>query len=236
MDKEEPEIKVNAPAEKLYVIENPDKEGWHEQWHSERHLANIPHPFRAILYGKPNSGKGIIAQQLILHANPPFQRIIVWHVSPESSKEWNDIVLDPETDIVSDLPPLEFWDKDIKSLLVIDDIDLAHLDKTTKSRLDRTLGYVSTNCGLSVIITVQDLLQVKPNIRRLANVHILWKCSDVDTMATFARRLGVKRKWFTQIYKKIKGYHDFCVFDGSAKSPAPIRINLYSKVELPDDD
>ena len=59
MDKEEPEIKVNAPAEKLYVLENPDKEGWHEQWHSERHLANIPHPFRAILYGKPNSGKAL---------------------------------------------------------------------------------------------------------------------------------------------------------------------------------
>lgn len=231
----EPKVTLQKGGAKIVALQNPDKE-WHEEWYAGRHLANLPHPYRLCLIGRPNSGKGCVVQQLINHADPPFENIVVFHCCPSQTDEWNDIVLDPETDVVSVIPSLDSWDREKKNLLIIDDVDLAHLDKISKSTLDRTCGFTSTHNNLSVFILVQDLLQVKPNIRRMMTGYALWKVPDMDSMCVLARRTGIKRKWFSQIVKMLKSYHDHIFVDMSNNSPAPVRINLYNKVTIPEED
>jgi hypothetical protein len=228
-------IRIEKPKHEIVALDNPDK-NFHEKWTADRHLANIPHPYRCVMIGKPNSGKGVVLQQLILHADPPFENIKVWHCSPEQTHEFDDVVVNPEEDIVGDIPPLSSWDPDVKNLLIIDDVNLAGLSKEDKKIFDRTCGFTSTHCNLSICILVQDLLQVKPNIRRMMNVICLWKLPDTDAMAVLARRCGVKRKYFMQLMRKFKSYHDFLMIDGTNASPAPLRLNLYSRVILPEED
>lgn len=236
-DKEEPQIKIHPAKDKMICLQNPDKTA-HESWYEGRHLADIPSPARILMIGRPNSGKGTVAQQFILNANPPYEKIIVFHCARECTSEWDDVVLDKDTDIVDELPPLSYWGEDPnqKKLLIIDDVDLSNLPRDVKKTLDRTLGFTSTHCNLNVIITAQDLLQIRPNIRRLCNFYCLWKVADVDTLSVLARRVGIRRKYFMQIMKKFKNYHSFLCVDMTVGSPAPVRLNLYNIVELPEED
>lgn len=232
--KQEPQIMIKPASEKIIVLENPDKK-FHERWENGRHLANFPHPFRLWACGKPNSGKGLILKNIIAHADPPFERIVVLHCSKEGTTEWDDVVLD-EDDVIEKVPPLDYFDASIKNLLVVDDFNLAQLDKESKLLMDRLLGFVSTHGNLSVAVLHQDLLQSKVCQRRMCNIICLWKLPDVDSCCVLARKCGVKRKYFMQILKKFKSPHDFLTIDMTTKTPMPYRINLYHEVVIPDDD
>lgn len=246
------EIVIEDAKDKLIVLENPDKT-FHEHWYEGRHVLDIIHPFRLWVCGRPNSGKGLVCKNIIANANPPFDRIIVLHCAKKSTKEWDDVVIDKETDIIESVPDLDFFyddDDDIdtedidedgkvkksKSLFIIDDFNLSNLDKKSKLNVDRILGYISTHCGWSTMILHQDLLQTKVCQRRMCNVFILYKLDDIDSCAILARKIGLKRKHFMALINKFKSPHDFVMIDRTSNSPMPIRVNGYHKVILPKDD
>ena len=72
---------VKAPPlpAKLLYLPNNDK-SFHERWETGRDMLNIPHPFRAVLLGRPNVGKTNIIINLILRCN--FEEIFVIHRCP----------------------------------------------------------------------------------------------------------------------------------------------------------
>lgn len=232
---EHPSITIKPAVDQIIVLQNPDKH-FHEKWTPGRHVANLPHPFRIWMAGKPNSGKGLIAKNIINHANPSFERIVVLHCSKNGTTEWDDTVMDPEEDVIEGVPPLDYFDNTQKNLLIIDDFNLSNLDGASKLRIDRLLGFVSTHGNLSVIILHQDLLQSKVCQRRMCNIICLWKLPDIDSCAVLARKVGLKRKYFMEILKKFKSPHDFLMIDLSNGSPMPLRVNLYHEVVLPDED
>jgi hypothetical protein len=233
----EDDVIIEDAEEKLVVLENPDKE-WHESWHEGRHLANFPHPFRAWICGRPNSGKGLVAKNIIGHADPVWDRVVILHCAKNSTKEWDDVVLD-EDDVIETVPPLDFFYDDEetqKNLLVIDDFNLATLDKESKLRIDRILGYISTHASWSIMILHQDLLQSRVCQRRMCNIIVLYKLTDIDSCCVLARKAGVKRKHFMAILKKFKSPHDFLVIDNTTGSPMPLRVNMYHRVVIPDEE
>ena len=64
---------------RLIPLPNADK-GFHESVKKlEKNKANCPHPFHAALIGAPNSGKSTLAANFILHQDPPFARVIIYH-------------------------------------------------------------------------------------------------------------------------------------------------------------
>ena len=84
--------KVKLPN-KILPIKNKDK-GFHEKWKEGRNKLNIPHPFRILALGPPGSGKSTIAKNILLRANPPFEKVFIIHCDPDYTQEYDDIAED----------------------------------------------------------------------------------------------------------------------------------------------
>ena len=132
--------------ERVVSVSNPDKLGHHDD-------AKYPglynsHPARIIFFGRSGCGKSVAAKNLLARASPPFDRIVVYHYDTESL-EWLDC--DP-SDIISELPddPVSFWDRDDKSLLIMDEVPWETLSKADRMKAGRCLQYVTSHYSPTV--------------------------------------------------------------------------------------
>jgi hypothetical protein len=221
------EKKIHLPKQ-LLAIENMDK-GFHEKWSKGRDLLNFTHPFRGVFLGPPHTGKSTTIKNIILRADPPFERAICVHCDAEHTREWDDI----GADMVSAIPPpSDFGGNEEKTAVIIDDVSLKQMSKEQKSNLDRLFGYVSTHCNVSVFLTSQDSFNIMPCVRRCANLWVIWRIRDLDSAMCLARKAGIKRDQFNYIFDNfIHEMHDSLWLDHTHKSPAPLRINGYDILE-----
>jgi len=208
---------------KLIIIKNADKE-YHEKWKPGRDLLNIPHPFRALCMGKPNSGKTLVIKNMLIRASPPFERVVVVHCDPEHTSEYDDI----GAEMLGDIPPPEDWDGEHKTLCILDDLEYRRMPKDQARCLDRLVGYVSTHRNVSVIITGQDPFALPVIARRCANLLILWRSHDWSMMSQIARKTGMTASDFKEIFKNhMPERHDSLWVDLTRNTPAPLRKNGY---------
>lgn len=211
---------------RLIIIPNKDKE-FHEKWTKGRDELDIPHPFRAVCLGPPNCGKGLVVMNIIARVNEskkPFEEIYCIHCDPEFTKEWE------ETDAVmlDEIPPPEEWEGLVKTLVIIDDLELKGLSKTQKRNLDRLYGFVSTHKNVSVILCSQDAFNVPPIVRRCSNLWVMWRCPDLDAMAAVSRKSGMTSNNFNSIFDQLMCEdHDSLWIDMTSKSPYKLRKNGY---------
>lgn len=226
-------IKSLKIPNKLIVYENKDKKGWHEKWTKNRRPLNLPHPFRCLLIGRPNSGKSNVVCNLIINAQPEFKRIILVHCDLETT-EYDHLGDIEKLDAIP--TPDEFevqYDEEtgypVKTLMIIDDLEVKNLDRKGRRALDRAFGYLSTHCGISITMCVQDMYQIGSTApRRCSNVIILWPTRDMDCMGTIARKIGYRKKDFIHLFEsniRKDHWHDALWFDLTPHSPYPIRRN-----------
>jgi hypothetical protein len=98
-----PRGRRNLPR-RIIALPNQDKL-WHETWEAGRDPLNFPHPFRGILLGPPGSGKSNAVKNLLLRADPPFTRLMVVHVDPAYTQEYDDV----GAELLSEIPdPKDF--------------------------------------------------------------------------------------------------------------------------------
>lgn len=212
---------------KIIPIANADK-SFHESWKKGRDPLNLPHPFRMVCLGPPNSGKTTIVKNIILRAKPEFDEVVVIHCDSGYTQEYQDI---GEVKMMDHIPSPEEWEGEVKTLVVIDDMELKTLAKDQRRCLDRLFGYVSTHKNISVMLCSQDAFNVPPIVRRCSNVWCLWKCNDLVSMATVASRSGLKIEDFKEIFDKfIKEPKDSLWIDRTDKTPYPLRINGYTMI------
>ena len=211
---------------KIIALPNADK-GFHESVKKlDKNKANFPHPFRAALIGAPNSGKSTLAANLILHQDPPFKRVLVWHCDAEGTREW-----DHTTDeIVGECPSLESFDATQKTCLVIDDIALKSLGKDARKNLDRICGFASTHKNLSVILTSQQPNQLPASIRRMMNVYCLWRSTDAQSLKDIALKCGIDGKDLNSLLSLLEGPKDSLCIDLTG-SPYRYRRNIFEVIE-----
>jgi len=203
----------------MIVFHNADKE-FHEKI-DKKNLANLPHPFRLVIGSAPNSGKTNLIKNLIIHQKPNFDRIILWHIDPETS-EYDDI----DVEKTETIPEIKDIDKKKKNLLVIEDVDIKSIDKKSKSILDRFFGYASTHKNLSVILTAQRLYNVPVSLRSTCSHLILWKNSDAHFIRSLADLFGLKHEEVKMyILLNSNNCHDSFIFDRTG-GPV-IRKNLF---------
>ena len=210
---------------RLIPLPNADK-GFHEscdKLHTNK--GNFAHPFRACLIGAPNSGKSTLAANLIMHQDPPFQRVLVWHTDTET-REWEHTT----SEIVAECPKMEDFTGE-KTCVVIDDIALKGLGKDEKMRLDRLCGNWSTHRpgGISVIITSQQPNQLPANIRRMMNVFCLWRSTDAQSIKDIALKCGIQGGDLSALLRLLDGPKDSLCID--LTSPYRYRLNLFDVVE-----
>jgi hypothetical protein len=212
---------------KLTVIQNADK-GFHERWHEGRNLCNFPHPFRALLIGRPGCGKTCAAQNILIRQDPPFERLIIAHVDGEYSKEWDEC--DPTT-IVDDVPNFKDIDGKLKTLIVFADFDVDNLKREQKHLLSRLFGYCSTHKNCSIILCQQDPSAIPPLIRRLSNLFVLWRGLDMRILDQYGTKMGLEAGAVRHYFGKyIKTVHDSVWLDTTPGTPAPVRVNCYEVV------
>lgn len=221
--------KRNLP-DHLFPIPNADKE-FEEHWFPERNLLNLPHSFRAVITGRPNTGKTSIAKHLLLRQDPMFEKIYVVHIDPDS-KDYDDV---DGVEMLEEIPPVNsvYFDRSKKTLLILDDLEYKFMNKQQLRNLDRIFGYVSTHKNVSVMVLAQDAYNIPPCIRRMANVWILGRVNnDMLSFESLAKRCGLKTEDFVHIFNKyITGDHDTFWIDHTKKTPAEYRINGYTVLD-----
>ena len=115
---------------------------------------------------------------------------------------------------------------------MLDDLEFKQANKDQKRNLDRLFGFVSTHKDISVILCSQDAFNVPPIVRRCSNLWILWRCPDLDAMATVARKTGMKSNGFNNIFNKLMLKHrDSLWIDQTNESPYPMRKNGYTVIK-----
>jgi hypothetical protein len=213
---------------RLIPFENPDKE-FHEHWEEGRSIMNFPHPFRAVLIGPPNSGKGSATKNLMLQASPEFERFIVVYVDPGGTTEFDEIMEGADKDdakILGHIPTVREWgDGSRKTMVIVDDLDYNGLNSEQKVNLSRLFGNASTHKNISVCLTAQDPFNIPPAVRRCANLWVMWKMDDDIATRTMARRIGHHPDQLKHLMSHLKGFHDSLWIDRTFNTPYPYRLN-----------
>ena len=220
---------------RLIPIKNADK-AFHEKWHKGRNRLNFPHPFRACLMGPPNMGKSTTVKNIILRSKPEFEEIFVIHCDPEYTKEYDD--LGENLVMLAEIPSPDEWEGQVKTLVIIDDLELKTLSKEQKRNLDRLYGFVSTHKNISVCLCSQDPFNIPPIVRRCSNLWVLWRGSDLDSTAMIARKSGLKPNDFKYMFDHLlTEQRDSLWIDMTSGSPYPLRKNgfeIITKEEIQD--
>lgn len=225
------DVVEKLPAE-LIRFSNPDKK-WHEKWNPGRDLLDFPHPYRITLTGPPNSGKSTTVLNILIRAQPLFDRIvIVYPGGAAGTSEYES--LGDAAEYVVEIPPPDFFppvktkDGKQKTLVIIDDFELKELGKAQRSNLDRLIGHVSTHRNVSVMLCAQEYFNVPTVARRCSNVHIFWKPRDMRNLQEMSQRVGEDLE---SLFDLLNGTKDSVWIDQTPGSPAPIRVNGYKVVD-----
>lgn len=206
----------------------PDKVN-NEKWDDRRDMLDIPAPFRAIIIAPPDSGKTTTVINMMLRANPSYERLYVIHCDPEYTTEYDRV----GGIMLNSIPSPDEWPGDgVKTLVVLEDLEYKSMDKEQKHNLDRLFGYVSTHKFTSVILCAQDAFNVPVCARRCASLFILYKSPDLTAMAKVATKTGMKANDMADLFKdlKIKG-HESLWIDLTKNTPFPLRKSGYQLIE-----
>lgn len=219
---------IQMLPQKLIHLPNKDK-GFHEEWNDGRDPLNIPHPFRCLLNGLPNMGKTSAIFNILARIDPPFEQAFLVHCDDET-KEY-----DTAFKRLTGIPPPDFWDAKIKTVVIIDDVDLKKLPPDEKSNLNRLLGYCSTHKNLSVFITCQNYFDLPACVMKCSNFFVLWKPNDLDSLGIIGRRVGLNKRALDKLHKTVweagRDKRTSLWIDNTKNTPYSMRIDGYEPIQ-----
>lgn len=223
----------NLPKELIY-IPNADKD-WHEEWDSSDNEADFPAPVRLLACsgGRPNMRKTNTLKNVIIRQCPAFEVIYIVHCGGELTKEYdefNAICLD-------DLPDpcdKKLFDRKVKTLLVLEDLNFEGMNRMQRKKLDRLYGFTSTHLNVSIFCTSQGFFAIPPLVRKMSNVLFIWKTLDMDSLETIRRRVDIPKDQWRYIFETyFKNPWDFLVVDNTKNTRWPLRMNLFEPIDVP---
>ena len=239
--------KHDPPPQKVVPFECSDKR-IEEKWTPERakDLANFPYPFRMLLLGPPGGGKSTLLKNIVIHQRPRFQEVYVIHEDhsddPEApgTTEYDDL---DATMILNEVPNLKFWNErcaddeggpPVKRLVILDDLEMKGAERL--KNLQTLFRYVSSHKNFSLGMAHQNFFGLEPVIKKCSNIFVVWRPRDRDEIGRIEKRVGLDKGALKDIFDAVapNDYDSICV-DHTRNSPAPLRLNLWTPIEvLPD--
>lgn len=212
--------------EKLIHFSNHDKK-FHERWDEDRNMINFPHPYRCVMTGPPNCGKTTVAKNLMMAADPPFEKVHVIHADPENTHDYKEC--GPNVTMTAHIPEPADWPGDVKTMVIVDDMEQRELNKQQRKALDRLIGYVSTHKNISVVLCAQTKTGQAPVVWKCANVFVIWPSGDKRGMRGIGERVDLPD--LVDLMKKIcPTSHDSFWVDQTDHTPYPHRRNGYENL------
>ena len=218
------EKKIKNLPEEIMIFENKDK-FYHESWNDKikgESMINFPLPFKCIIFGKTNSGKTLLCQNILAKQFTPFEKIYLCHCG-DDTREWDDI----DVERLDEIPPPNFFDVNKKEAIIFEDLAFDSLDKEQKSNLDRIYGYSSTHLNVVPFICVQRNYNIPLRVRAGCNVWILYNLDNIRTKKMLGNQLGFESDEFIRLMDMLKGPHDSLCIDRTKNTKYPLRKNLY---------
>lgn len=220
--------KLPKLPKKILALGNADKDSWQERWYPGRDLLNFPCGSRIVLVGPPNSGKSNAIRNILLRADPPYERVMVYQYDPDST-EWDDI----EPEYLDEMPdPLQIKNDGVKKFLILEDLELSQLKGPNLAKMNRLFGYCASHNQLTIAICAQNAIDIPTCARRVANVFVLWRSPDIIAMTQLASRTGLRQNDLWNIFDKFDGTkgikdHSSLWVDITWNTLAKLRIDGY---------
>ena len=145
----------------IIVIDNPDKAFLKPQKNPLLPKGGS----RIILSSRPGSGKGCVVKQIIMHMDPPFERICLLHID-KSTLEWDDCDVEK-----IDLDDVEhgFFNREISNCLILDEYDFEGCSRQQRGKLDRIFQYTASHYNLTVFCLQQNFCSIPVNVNSRAS-------------------------------------------------------------------
>ena len=226
---------------KLLVIKNKDKDvgNWMETWDKPNYgdIGRIPHPARILALGGVGRGKTNVLKNLFLnHQNKKarkFKRLYIL-TCDLNSKEWEDCCPDG---IFDAMPDMDLFDKNEKTLLIIDDFEFEKCGKDVMKKLSTLFRYMSSHKNLSIYLSYQSFFDCPSIVRKCSNVFIIYKPNSKNELTTIANRVGLEANYLKDLFKyHANGRYDNICVDHTIETPAPIRKNIYEVINHSDSE
>ena len=216
---------------KVFNFKSSDKQ-WHQRYEdtTAEDYANFCSPYVCIICNGKNVGKSRLAKNIIVHKNPPYEKIVVY--SPmETTTEYTD---DIDCEMINDINEVYGkFDRDQRNLFVLDDLDAKALNKKDQKVLCNFLRFECTHNQIDLILINQSLYDLLPICRRIADYIILFSVPDQEFMKSLAKKFSVELDDFKYIFKNfITDKHDSLLIDEKGPPEVRFRKNLFNVIAI----
>jgi hypothetical protein len=211
---------------KLLFFKSSDKD--HHQEPDMKDLANCCSPTFCIISGNVNCGKTSLLKNLLVHKEPYYERIVIYSPLGEATNEYSDVIDCESLDYV---PDFDFFDRDIRNCFIVEDCDTKSLNKEERYKLGRFFGVYASHNNIDVFVIAQNVYDLLPQIRRLANICFLFKNHDIESMSSIARKFNIKVADLKQIFSTFGKFDSLCI-DDSRPPEYRLRKNIYEIIDI----
>lgn len=211
---------------KLIFFKSSDKD--HHQEPDMSDLANCCSPVFCVVSGNVNCGKTSLLKNLLVHKKPYYERIVIYSPLGEATTEYSDVI---DCELVDQVPDFDFFNKEIRNCLIIEDCDTKSLKRDERYKLGRFFGVYASHNNIDIYVIAQNVYDLMPQIRRLANIVFLFKNSDVESMCSIARKFNVKVADLKNIFNTFTKF-DSLTIDDTRPPQYRLRKNIYECIDL----
>ena len=164
-------VKTKKLHNETIQFKSSDKE--HHQKPDMTDLANCCSPVFSIIAGNVNCGKTSLLKNLLVHKSPHYERIVVYSPLGEATTEYSDVI---DCELIDFVPDFEFFDREARNCLIVEDCDTKSLSKDERSKLGRFLEFIQ------VIIILTFMLYHKMCLicyHKYVDLLILYSCLKI---------------------------------------------------------
>ena len=220
-------MKENIPN-KLLFFKSSDKD--HHQEPDMNDLGNCCSPVFCIISGNVNCGKSSLLKNLIVHKKPYYERIVVYSPLGEATTEYSD---DLDCELIDYVPEFDFFNREERNCFIVEDCDTKSLNKDERFKLGRFFGVYASHNNIDIFVVSQNVYDLLPQIRRLANICFLFKNHDVESMSSIARKFNIKIQDLRHIFNYVltNKYDSLCI-DETRPLEYRLRKNVFEILKI----